>query len=98
MSAQWTQATFQDTLRQLVARAATDVEFRHLCLEDGRAALREISGLDLPEGAKVRFVEQLDELVVPLPPEEGELSDKELEAVAGGWWQRTTWLVWRGGW
>jgi predicted ribosomally synthesized peptide with nif11-like leader len=33
------------------------------------------------------------------PPPEGEqLTDQQLEAVSGGWWLATGYLVWRGGW
>ena len=48
------------------------------------SAIAEISGLALPAGAKVRFVEQLEEQVFVLPSGDEELSDEELEHVAAG--------------
>jgi predicted ribosomally synthesized peptide with nif11-like leader len=33
------------------------------------------------------------------PPRDGdELSDEQLDAVSGGWWLATGYLIWRGGW
>ena len=87
MSQAWTEELWQDTLKQLYHRAATDGKFRRRCLEDAHAAIEEISGLAVPEGAQVRFVEQIDEQVLVLPKllEEGaELTEEELAEAAGG--------------
>jgi hypothetical protein len=45
-------------------------------------------GVEPPSGLQVRIVENTDELIhltLPAKPREGELSDDELENVAGGW-------------
>ena len=84
MSQEWTREKWQATLKALYQRAATDVEFRKLCLEDAAGAIEQISGLALPAGAKVRFVEQLEEQVYVLPSGDEELSDENLEHAAGG--------------
>ena len=88
MSQGWTAEKWQETLKALYQRAATDEGFRKRCLEDAHGAIREISGLDFPEGAKVRFVEKLEEqvLVLPtgVPTGEEELSDDDLKVAAGG--------------
>lgn len=41
----------------LLQRSATDAAFRDLCLADGRAAVQESMGLELPEGVDVVFVD-----------------------------------------
>ena len=84
MGQEWTREKWQATLKALYQRAATDAEFRQLCLADAAAAIREVSGLDLPAGAKVRFVERLEEQVYVLPSGDEELSDDDLERAAGG--------------
>lgn len=68
-------------------RATTDPAFRALALKDGTAAVEEVVGKPLPDGVKIRFVENNGaSATIGLPPARtsGELSDRELEAVAGG--------------
>lgn len=76
----------------VLARSATDREFRRQLLTDPRRAIREACGVDIPPAFRLRFIErgpEADALVV-LPDfetggdESGELSDAELESVAGG--------------
>ena len=76
-----------ETANKVFARAATDPEFRALALSDGTAAVEEVIGVELPDGLKIRFVENEDAwLTLGLPPARSgdELTDQELEAVAGG--------------
>jgi hypothetical protein len=76
--------------RRLVQRSIEDESFRQRLLEDPRAAVEEELGTRLPEGVQVNAVEETADtiyLVLPSssPVEEGgELSDQDLEAVAGG--------------
>jgi hypothetical protein len=85
MSTAWTKEKYDETLKQLYKKAATDEAFRKRCLKDAAGAIKEISGLDLPAGAKVRFVEKLEEQVFVLPNSAAsELSEEELATVAGG--------------
>ncbi len=68
-------------------RAATDPEFRTLALADGTTAVEQVIGYPLPDAVKIRFVENNGAtLTLGLPPARtsDELSDRELEAVAGG--------------
>jgi Nitrile hydratase, alpha chain len=80
----------QEMERRLVERSLQD-DFRRRLLEDPRAAVEHELGTRLPEGVQVRAVEETADkiyLVLPSasPPGEegGELSERELEAVAGG--------------
>jgi len=51
----------------------------------GFPSMKEASGLEIPAEMKIRFAEKLEEQVFVLPPlGEAELSDEELEGVAGG--------------
>jgi hypothetical protein len=78
--------------RRLVQRSLEDDAFRQRLLEDPKAAVEKELGTRLPEDVRVVAVEETAEtiyLVLPSRSTEGqearELSDRELEAVAGGW-------------
>ena len=76
--------------RRLVQRSLQDDAFRRRLLEDPRTAVEEELGTRLPEGVRVVAVEETAETIYLVLPsssplgEGGELSDRELEAVAGG--------------
>ena len=81
----WTKEHYEEPLKKLYLRAAIDLAFRKRCLENGVAALKEISGLELTD-TKLRFVEKLEEQVLVLPAfvQSEELSEQELDKVSGG--------------
>jgi hypothetical protein len=81
--------THQKLLDAIVHRATLDAPFRALVLRDPAAAIRDSFGVELPAGYRLRFVEKdagVDEMIVlPAFKASGEeLSDDELENVAGG--------------
>lgn len=68
----------------IVARSWDDADFRAQLLADPTATL-VANGVPVPEGKRVVVVEDSDtELHVVLPPRPTELSDEELDSVAGG--------------
>jgi Nitrile hydratase, alpha chain len=77
--------------RRIIQRRLEDGAFRQQLLADPRATVEQELGTRLPEGVEVRAVEETAQtayLVLPSAShagEDGELSDRELEAVAGGW-------------
>ena len=76
--------------RRLIERSLQDDAFRQRLLEDPRAAMEQELGVRLPKEVQVRAVEETaDTIYLVLPSssavgEGGELSDRELGAVAGG--------------
>jgi len=77
--------------RKLIERSLEDEAFRQRLLADPRAALEEELGTRLPQEVRVVALEETADtvyLVLPLrsteAQEASELSDRELEAVAGG--------------
>ena len=77
--------------RRLVQRSLEDDAFRQRLLEDPKVAVEQELGTRLPEDVRVVAVEETAETIYLVLPsssplgEGGELSDRELEAVAGGW-------------
>jgi hypothetical protein len=87
-------------LERILQRSTTDTEFRARALEDAHAAIEEVLGVPrntLPQTMRVKFIEKdadVDTLIV-LPDfadAEGQLSDSELESVAGGCWVTSCWM------
>ncbi len=78
----------QHVLEAVLQRSVVDHDFRKLLLHDPRRAMQEL-GVSVPANFRVKFIEKdknVDALVV-LPNFEcaqGELSEDELETVAGG--------------
>jgi hypothetical protein len=76
--------------RSLVERSLQDEDFRQRLLDDPRATVEQELGTRLPEGVEVRAVEESSDTIYLVLPsasrvgQGGEVSDKELEAVAGG--------------
>ena len=77
--------------RKLVQRSLEDESFRQRLLEDPKGVVEEELGTRLSEGVQVRAVEETaDTIYLVLPPRaeteqsSAEISDEELEAVAGG--------------
>ena len=75
---------------QLIERATRDPEFRRELIDDPRAVIQREFGIDVPDSVDIRVVEEsptTSYLVLPaVQAATGqELSDEDLEAVAGGW-------------
>ena len=86
--AEWTQAEAQKAIAEVARRSRIDPEFRKLALRDPNAAIAQINPTPLPPGFTVRAVENEGAsltLVLPDPvSKDDELSDTQLEHVAGG--------------
>ena len=77
--------------RRLIEKSLEDDAFRKKLLEDPKGAVEQELGTRLPEGVRVVAVEESADtiyLVLPSTPMAGRegvaLSDRDLEAVAGG--------------
>jgi Nitrile hydratase, alpha chain len=76
--------------RRLIHRSLEDEDFRQRLLDDPKGTMEQELGGRLPEGVGVRAVEETaDTIYLVLPSasplgQGGELSDQELDAVAGG--------------
>ena len=75
-----------NTWDQIVANAWQDDAFKKRLLANPAAVLKE-QGLEVSAGVQIRVVENTDQVIhltLPAKPRAGELSEDELEGVAGG--------------
>jgi len=83
-------------LQSILDRASTDLAFRGRLLSDPRDAILDAFGVAIPHNFRIKFVERepgVDALVV-LPDvvnRSTELSDEELDTVAGGVEETAEW-------
>ena len=76
--------------RRLIEKSLQDEDFRQQLLADPKAIVERELGTRLPEGVRVVAVEETAETIYLVLPsaspagEGGDLSDLDLEAVAGG--------------
>ena len=76
-----------DAQSKLIEKAMQDPAFRAKLVADPKAVIEKELGRKLPDGVSVRVLEDSASavhLVLPPAPAKGQLSDAELESVAGG--------------
>lgn len=78
----------REQMAGVLARSATDMEFRQQLLSDSRPALCQHLGQEIPASANIAFVESTPGTATLVLPDvigaTTELSEAELEAVSGG--------------
>lgn len=81
-------AKAEENLQTVLSRSATDPEYRQRLLSDPRSAVSEVIGGPVPESFNVVFIENKAAATFVLPDAvdpNAELSEAQLETVAGGW-------------
>ncbi len=78
----------REALAAITQRITDDPAYRQQLLDDPRAAVGEALGVTIPDGVRITVVEDsLTQGHLVLPAAEGaELTDADLEVVAGGTW------------
>ena len=80
----------EEARRRLIERSIEDEQLRRKLLSDPKGTVEQELGVKMPEAIAVRVVEETpDTIYLVLPPKASgeratDLSDRELEAVAGG--------------
>jgi hypothetical protein len=84
---EWNSAEIERVIKESIRRGQTDAEFRALALKDPGMAIMKVAGRPIPEGVKVKFFDGTGaqiSIVLPELTAGDELSDTQLEQVAGG--------------
>jgi hypothetical protein len=74
-------------IEAVTSKAVTDSAFRALCLSNPREAVKQATGIELPENFKLQVVDNAGAhytLVLPDAVSGEELNEVELQQVAGG--------------
>lgn len=84
----WSKESVQEAVNKVIEKASKDEKFRALCQTNIHAAIREVSGAEVPASFKINVVDNtgyhINVTLPPLQKADGELGDSELESVAGG--------------
>jgi hypothetical protein len=79
-----TETTQPNKLNQLLAKALSDENLKTQLIENPLATLKA-AGIEVPEGLAIKVLENSDKVFhLVLPAQSSELSDDELDDVAGG--------------
>jgi len=82
----WTEEKINQTITDVKKRASEEEDFRKLCLDNPNEAIKQVSGMEVPGGFKINIIENdtgVDHTII-LPPNKAELSEKDLDNIAGG--------------
>ena len=83
----WTKEKAEKILKEIRKRVAEDEDFKRRFIKDPKSVIEEIGGEKLPEGFKVKVMEEKEDYdLVVLFSKQGkqELSEEELGKIAGG--------------
>lgn len=83
----WTKEKIEEAYEAVLKSATTDEEFREALLADPTAAIEKLTGVALPEGFKLKVLEEDPDcdMTILLPPMiSDELSEEDMNQVAGG--------------
>ena len=85
----------QMTREEIIKKAQADKEFKKALVDNPKAALGQL-GVQLPEDVEVKVVEETAKVVyLVLPVNPDELTDEQLDVVAGaGWYNPPACTIW----
>ncbi len=84
--------THSQIQEQILAKAEEDEQFRSRLLDDPKTAIKDATGLSVPDGINIRVLEDnATDFHLVLPPAGRNLSDQEIGGMAGGIGDIDTW-------
>ena len=69
---------------ELIARVTDDEDFRALLLENPKEAIRQATGIAIPEDFTIQVHEENSMIAHVVLPPSGQLTEADLEWIAGG--------------
>ncbi len=84
MAKEWTEEEISKAVKEVISQAANNAELRSLALKDPCAAIKKVTGDDVPEGLSVNMIDAGDSLHANLEFLNIALSDSDLDQVSGG--------------
>ena len=78
--------TVQEMRARIVAKAATDADYRARLLGDPKGAVEQELGVAIPASMSIVVHEESDTAAHLVLPPDSKLNESELQTVAGGWW------------
>ncbi len=82
----WTEERINQTIADIKKISSEDEAFRKLCLDNPNEVIKQVSGMEVPEGVKINIIENepdMDHTII-LPPDSYALKDEVLHQIAGG--------------
>ncbi len=82
----WTEEKVNQVITDIKKKASEDETFRKFCKDNPKEAIKQVSGMEVPEGLKINIMENapgVDHTII-IPPESRILKDEELYQIAGG--------------
>ncbi len=81
-----TEEKINQVITELKKKASEDEDFRKLCLDNPNEAIKQVFGIDIPEGIKINIIQDEPGVAhtIILPRKLGVLNDEELDRLAGG--------------
>jgi hypothetical protein len=86
MAKEWTEEEVSKTVKEVIRQAEVSPEIRALALKDPLAAIKKVTGEDVPDGLRVSMIEEGTgkDIHASLEFLNVALSDDDLDKVAGG--------------
>jgi hypothetical protein len=86
MAKEWTEEEISKAVKEVIRQAEISPEIRTLALKDPGAAIKKVTGGEMPEGLRVSMIDEGEgkDLHAALEFLNVSLSDDELDKVAGG--------------
>ncbi|MFY9177148.1 MAG: hypothetical protein WBI74_05265 [Caldicoprobacterales bacterium] len=68
---QWTPEEVRSVMEKVIERSTTDADFRKLCLENPKEAIKEFAEKEIPDNFDIKMIENKATVTIVLPDFKG---------------------------